>query len=819
VAVVLRKMGETQNALSHAEQALQIIKHTPAQEDQIDTVIAANLLTADLSRAMLRSDKAAETLDRYLANSNASENALQAQVHCLRAELALENGEYKRATQEVAQAIELSPDDPGLLALQVRLSLRKSEDLTNGYPTHSISSATELFCLAMATFNKRRVAGNPSTKIAPEPTVIDPQIAIQRRLTQTAIEMHLWEPALKLAQEIAQSVSCEPDTQLQLARALVLRAEYQRICQALDVVAHAPGETVLSEDAFGEFQFAIQSGEGLVLEWLDAHPEQCQQTPTGTEKNNPLCQLKRWQARGMAVFCPSAQGAAALAQLPSHPENTIAQIACLQEVGDLVAASRVASAYSHHPYVLAQLALALSESKPRQALVAAQGAIEAVLAPDKSLNHEATDSEWVAHKTDAPLLFALLGKLLYLHGSSADDTTTAISAIEKALKIWPDEPRWHSLAAQIYLRHPEADGAEFTDNAIAHLEKAIQLEPEHATAYQILGQVYEKRGVRDRAIAMFEAAVSLSPQDVELWLQLARIYFAATDLEKATTCAEQAINLAPDQISPVLLRTQIDLEQKKPEEAYQRAQTALGMEPENPAALLLAARALKTMDQPAKAIELLEKAIPVTADPLPLNLEYIYLIHQAKGVQSALQVAVELSNHYPNDPQVLSLLAETLEEDGQIDAAIQAAQRALRSYSSPDTTSNDQLARIHYHLGHLLSQVGQLDQAIHHLVEAINTNPSYIEPYLELGRVHQQRRQHSQALKAFTQAIDAAPGDARPYYHAGVAFKESKDYLAAEKMLRRASELAPDDISVHRLLGAVVALNLVHNRREPVMTV
>jgi len=48
--------------------------------------------------------------------------------------------------------------------------------------------------------------------------------------------------------------------------------------------------------------------------------------------------------------------------------------------------------------------------------------------------------------------------------------------------------------------------------------------------------------------------------------------------------------------------------------------------------------------------------------------------------------------------------------------------------------------------------------------------------------------------------------------------KESKDYIQAEKMLRRASELAPEDISVHRLLGAVVALNLVHNRREPIIT-
>jgi hypothetical protein len=31
-------------------------------------------------------------------------------------------------------------------------------------------------------------------------------------------------------------------------------------------------------------------------------------------------------------------------------------------------------------------------------------------------------------------------------------------------------------------------------------------------------------------------------------------------------------------------------------------------------------------------------------------------------------------------------------------------------------------------------------------------------------------------------------------------------------MLRRASALAPNDLNIHRQLGAVVALNLVHNR-------
>jgi Flp pilus assembly protein TadD len=89
----------------------------------------------------------------------------------------------------------------------------------------------------------------------------------------------------------------------------------------------------------------------------------------------------------------------------------------------------------------------------------------------------------------------------------------------------------------------------------------------------------------------------------------------------------------------------------------------------------------------------------------------------------------------------------------------------------------------------------------------------YLEPYLELGRAHQERRQHAQSLQTYQKAIRIAPDDPRPYCQAGLLLKESHDYPGAESMLRRAADLAPDDLSIHRQLGALVALNIVHNRR------
>jgi Flp pilus assembly protein TadD len=171
---------------------------------------------------------------------------------------------------------------------------------------------------------------------------------------------------------------------------------------------------------------------------------------------------------------------------------------------------------------------------------------------------------------------------------------------------------------------------------------------------------------------------------------------------------------------------------------------------------------------------------------------------------------LELSAHYPDEPVVLARLARSHAASGQRDAAIRTAQQALRGGAALNT---GETAGLHHLLGRLLWQAGQLDQATFQLNEATRQAPAEIEPYLDLGSVHQERRQGSLALQAYQQAIAIAPRDHRPFLQAGLVLKANRDYQGAESMLRRAADLAPNDIAIHRQLAALVALNLVHNRR------
>jgi tetratricopeptide (TPR) repeat protein len=195
---------------------------------------------------------------------------------------------------------------------------------------------------------------------------------------------------------------------------------------------------------------------------------------------------------------------------------------------------------------------------------------------------------------------------------------------------------------------------------------------------------------------------------------------------------------------------------------------------------------------------------------LPLLVERAHILKAVRGVKAAQEALQNLAQLHPKDPQIHADLAELLEESGQLAAAIDAAQIALQPKQSPLPSKTQ--AKLHHLIGRQMRRTGQLDQAIQHLDEAIRLNPEAIEIYMELGQVYQGRRQHRQALKTYQQAIQITQRDFRPYYQAGLALKEIKDYQAAENMLRKAADLAPEDVTVHRSLGAVVALNLVHNR-------
>ena len=76
------------------------------------------------------------------------------------------------------------------------------------------------------------------------------------------------------------------------------------------------------------------------------------------------------------------------------------------------------------------------------------------------------------------------------------------------------------------------------------------------------------------------------------------------------------------------------------------------------------------------------------------------------------------------------------------------------------------------------------------------------------------QREFQKALQIYNELISKDLKDFRPYCEAATILREGKNFSEAEKYLRRALELSPENITIRKQLGAVIALNLVHNPQE-----
>ena len=692
---------------------------------------------ADLALAQLQNDRAARIVQSFqmgegefpaaLFNQSQGDGRSSLALLSLRVEMEL-NGETSEPVSAWVEAgLQEAQDDPRLLAAKARLLARQGD----------LSVARLWYAGA------RRQAGTGSPLW----------------LAEAALEVQAWQDVPALFEGCAGEYPGEARAQLGFARALVLCAERQQLCASTGCRGNAPGLGALSQASRQKYEEAIRLAGRLVN----------------------AGDIGRWQARGQAVFAPSAQAARALASMPSQPDDIAALIAVLRHLNNRAAAIQVARRYPENPLVLLHLALCYQGDSSPEGQVAAGRAV--VANPDHALAHA---------------VLAMLNR-------QAGALSEALAAYENALQIWADEPDWHDAAGDLCLQVGDLQAA------MLHFRQALALDTENARYACKLGQACLSDADIPGAIGCLESSTALDPTQADAWLTLATAYHMAGRLPQALEAARKAGELNVSSADALLIAGETALSMNQSDLALEFAQGALRREPENAGAVLFLSNVLVLRGRVQDGLEVIEQACPAVKAFFPVAFERARLIHRLHGAPAAADVLEKLVKDHPEEIDLLSFLARIQAECGEVKAAERYAFRALRlDPNQPDLTLM---------LGKLNRKNGNLDQAVHLLGEAIRMSPSVLEAYLELGSVYQERREYQLALQVYQQAMRIAPNDYQAFYQSGLIMRDGKDYMSAENMLRRAADLAPDNagpvaLSIRRQLVAVIALNLVHHKLE-----
>lgn len=689
---------------------------------------------------------------------------------------------------------EIDPQNLHLQAIAIKLKLLHGDKL----------SANNLFESALQSIGRTSsISSHPKFSSAVNWLIASfDQLQTLYSFADIALKNGDWNVALELLNKIIEAAPNEALAHYQRAFTIITRAEYQTICQTIDLYLHSPGESAFSETSQSLFHNSIK--------WMKS-----ELTSSEIISKHIYSKIEELELRSKCVFNGDSL---TIESFPSSNSN-LALIAAKLHWLSIHAADidLVQTSYPHqnNPFIQFILANSYQTTDPKKAIKILEGLLQND-AEDLSGTTLPEDT-WVTFPEQLQILpMALFARLILEQfdksEQSGEKLELALYAIQTALDFYPDEPRWNKIYAQLLLVNP-IQRINFIQASQA-LEKAISAEPRQLDSRMMLAKLQMELNQNSQAIDTLLTAYQFYPDNIELMILISKAYSLAQNQSMAAQFADLAANQDPSNLAALCWRTELAIAMGDTTLAEELIARARETQPEHPEIHKNQAKLALLKGNYEEALQIYENAFPVESQFETELIERVHLTREIRGLDNAFSLIKIFLEKLPQSVGIQRLFANYLAEMGHIEEAISTAQTALRICHQPFSYCNfREHAFCHRVLGELFSTRGHLDQAVHHLSEAVQLNPDDAECYYLLGEVYSARGDYNRSLSNYLQAMQIDPNNAKACFKAGLLYKDAKDYPNAEQMFRQAAKIEPNNLTIQRQLGAVVALNLLHHRK------
>ena len=272
------------------------------------------------------------------------------------------------------------------------------------------------------------------------------------------------------------------------------------------------------------------------------------------------------------------------------------------------------------------------------------------------------------------------------------------------------------------------------DEALSHIREAVRINPNHAQAQYNLGVALTHKQRTDEAIDHFRRAVQLKPDYEKAYNNLGEALIRKGHINEAILSLYEALRINPDDAKAhnnlaVALRHEGNID-----EALSNLRDAIRIDPDFAEAHNNLGSILITKGNIDEAIHHFTAAIHINPDFAKAH----YNLGSAFGLQrkfddairefrEALRLQPDLVQAREKLEQTQALIAKT-----NIDNSIIQVQKML------DTHPNDPI--LHFKLGNLYNDSGELDAAIGSYRRALSLKPDFIQAMNGLAIVHAKKR-------------------------------------------------------------------------------
>jgi tetratricopeptide (TPR) repeat protein len=322
---------------------------------------------------------------------------------------------------------------------------------------------------------------------------------------------------------------------------------------------------------------------------------------------------------------------------------------------------------------------------------------------------------------------------------------------------------------------------------------------------------------------------SSSTQAIKAKLMLAQLNLR----QKNADAAEKIVDgvLAEDQrnVEALKLRAAIRLQRNQVDGAIADLREALNDQPRSPDLMLMLSNAYERSGSIDLADKELADAMKASKFNPIVGLEYVAFLRRRGGSDRAYDVLTELANRWPNDTQVLSMLAgmrlqrhdwagaeqiaekmknignagvvsdqilgAALSGEHKYDASITAFQNAV---AAAPTATQPMVALVA-----ALVDAKQTDKAIKFLQAALKKDPNNAQAYLLLGNIDISSNLLNQAEQNFKAAIASQPKSDIGYEALSKLYLRQNKSDAALDVIQTGLKKQPDSANLHMALASI----------------
>jgi tetratricopeptide (TPR) repeat protein len=353
------------------------------------------------------------------------------------------------------------------------------------------------------------------------------------------------------------------------------------------------------------------------------------------------------------------------------------------------------------------------------------------------------------------------------------ETDIAIHHYTELCRLDPQQADLHLMLANLLLK------AGNYGEAIKRYEQALTLEPENWSAHNDMVSSYEEAGLYREAIEHLHKVIDDEPEFADSRLRLGDLYARIGNDAAAAAQYEKAVQIAPDYLEANVKLGTIHLRCGRFESAAQCFSCALEINDRLLGAYVgigVAQQSLGRADEAKASFEMARSIEPNST----------LLFSEVARMQLKAAAGEEANKFLPTKMSQASIDAASKTAD-LLSQQIERLRAAIAQ--SPNH------ADLHYRLGLLYRNRGQIEDAIAEFRAAVEINPAYMKALVKLGLALHEAGQMDDAIHVFTKATELHPEYADLHYQLGILFAQRHQFELSVEQLEQAIATNPRNVS------------------------